>query len=169
MFNLSLVELNIYLSLFLFICSLIAPFLHQVIFNKNNSSTVPELLLKYSLFFNVGCLFFSCSLGQLLYPESIAIDLGWTFSEFQKELAFSELSVGFLGLICNLFDCQFWLATIISAVIWFIGSAISYLYYSLVYNTSLISKAAFVIYWNIFIALWLIVLFYLYISKKTTK
>jgi len=165
MTNISIMGLNIYLSLVLFILSLIAPFIHQVFFNKNNSETVVTLLLKYSLFFNIGCLFLSGSLGQLLYPRTIALELGWAFSEFQRELAFSEMSVGLLGLICNLFDYHFWLATSISAIIWLIGSAFSYLYYGIIYNASFFSTGAFVIYWNVFIALWIVSLLYLYRSE----
>jgi len=165
MATVSIMGLNIYLSLILFILSFITPFIHQVFFNKNNNETVLTLLLKYSLFFNIGCLFFSSALGQLLYPRTIALELGWAFSEFQRELAFSEISVGILGLICNLFDYHFWLATSISAVIWLIGSAFSYLYYGIIYNSSMFSTGAFVIYWNIFIAAWITLLLCLYRSE----
>lgn len=165
MANISIMELNIYLSLILFIFSFIAPFIHQVVFNKQNTESVVILLLKYCLFFNIGCLFLTCGLGQLLYPNRIAFELGWSFSEFQRELGFSEMSVGLLGLISNLFGYQFWLATAISAIIWLIGSAFSYLYYSLIYNATMLSTGAFVIYWNIFIALWIIVLLFLYRSE----
>lgn len=157
-----IMELNVYVSLVLFILSLVTPFLHQVFLNQHNGESVISLLVKYSLFFNVGCLFLSSALGQLLYPDSIALELGWAFSEFQRELAFSELSVGVLGLMSKLFDYNFWLATTISAVIWLFGSSASYLYYSVRYGASIFSQGGFVIYWNLFIALWLIALLYLY-------
>lgn len=160
--SVSIMELNVYLSLILFIFSFIAPFIHQVVFNKQNSESVVILLLKYCLFFNIGCLFLTCGLGQFLYPKSIALEVGWSFSEFQRQLAFSEMSVGLLGLLCNLFGYQFWLATSISAIIWLVGSSFSYLYYSIVYNASILSTGAFVIYWNLFIALWIVVLLCLY-------
>jgi hypothetical protein len=161
----SIMELNIYLSLILFIFSFIAPFIHQVVFNKQNSESVVILLLKYCLFFNIGCLFLTCGLGQFLYPKSIALEIGWSFSEFQRQLAFSEMSVGLLGLICNLFGYQFWLATSISAIIWLIGSSFSYLYYSIIHNTYMLTASSFVIYWNLFIALWILILLYLYRSE----
>ncbi len=161
----NIITLNMILSLVLFGLSLTIPFL--VMFfsgEKFNYAELPALLLKYSLFFNVGCLFLAGFLGQLLYSHEIAASLGWSWSQFQYELGFSELTLAILGLISPLFKKEFWAATIISAVIWLLGGSGVHLYF--LYGNEAVLNARFVIGWNIFIAIWLVGL-YAYYNRAT--
>ena len=100
-------------------------------------------------------------MGQLFYGPDIAALLGWAWSPFQYELAFSELALAFLGLISPLFKREFWLATIIASSTWLIGGSAVHLYY-LILGSQEVLKAGFVIGWNLFIAFWLIGLYSLY-------
>jgi hypothetical protein len=117
-----------------------------------------DLLIKYALFFNVGCLFIAGFSGQFLYGLEISTCIGWSWSPFQYELAFSELSLAVLGLTSPLFHKEFWLATIIASAVWLSGASAVHIYYY-VHGDSAIMNAGFAIAWNIFLATWLIVLY----------
>ena len=163
----SFMNLNMVLSLVLFSLSIVIP-CFVVLFGGIQSSFryVPELLLKYALFFNVGCLFMTGFMGQLLYGPEIAACLGWGWSPFQYELAFSELCLGILGLISPIFHREFWLATIIGSIVWLIGGSGVHLYYLIVKGNMEVLNGGFVIGWNIFISLWLIGLYVVLIKMK---
>ena len=148
-------QLNMLLSLSLFIVSIIIPLSH--FFNKTfNASSLPVIMLKSALFFNVGCLFITGCAGQLLYGPAIAACLGWSWSPFQYELAFSELALALIGLISPLFHKEFWLATVIAAATWLVGGTAVHIYYLFIEGNQSILNASFVMYWNVFIALWII-------------
>lgn len=154
----TIITLNMILSIGLFIASLVAPLL--VVFfagKKFNYEKIPTLLLAYSLFFNVGCLFFSGFLGQLLYSYEIVSSLGWYWSPFQYQLGFSELSLAVLGFISPLYKREFWVATIIATVIWLFGAAGVHLYH--LWGSEHMAASRFVIGWNIFLGIWLLGLY----------
>lgn len=158
--------LNMILLLALFILSLVCPLIHTMFFVKEESSyNIQEILLRYALFFNVGCLFLLGFLGQVIYSKEIASSLIWPWSPFQYELSFSELAIAILGLSCGLFNYQFWLATILCSVIWLLGASGIHIYYDFVYSTNIISNSVFVVYWNIFIVGWLIFLYLYYLIQ----
>ena len=154
---LSFMNLNITLSLVLFFASLIMPFCQILFVDKYfRFHNVSEILLKYALFFNVGCLFIVGGAGQFLYGPEIAAGVGWNWSPFQYELAFSELGLGLLGLLCPLYRKEFWLATIIASSVWLVGGSAVHLYAFYVEGNTAITTAMFVIIWNIVITAWLI-------------
>lgn len=156
----SFMNLNIVLSLVLFFASLLIPFLQILFIDKYfRFQNIPEILLKYALFFNVGCLFIVGSAGQFLYAPEIAAGVGWGWSPFQYELAFSELGLGIVGLLAPLFRKGFWLATIIASSVWLMGGSAVHLYSLWYEGNAAITTANFVIIWNIVIAFWLIGLY----------
>ena len=155
----SFMTANMVLSLVLFGASLILPFVQMVIVDKCfHFKNMSEMLLKYALFFNVGCLFILGFAGQFLYAQEISACIGWGWSPFQYELAFSELSLGILGLLSPIFYREFWLATVIAAVLWLIGGSGVHLYY-LVQGNELLLNASFVIVWNVLLSVWLVGLY----------
>ncbi len=157
---LSFMNLNITLSLLLFFASVIIPFCQIIFVDKYfRFQNVPEILLKYALFFNVGCLFIVGCAGQFLYGPEIAAGVAWSWSPFQYELGFSELGLGLLGILSPLFKRGFWLATIIASSVWLIGGSAVHLYSYYVYGNTAIESAMFVIIWNIVITVWLIGLY----------
>jgi hypothetical protein len=156
----SFMTINMVLSLMLFGASLLLPFL-QVIFVEGGwkVDNLSQLFLKYALFFNVGCLFIMGSAGQFLYAPEISACIGWGWSPFQYELAFSELCLGILGLVSPIFNKEFWLATVIATVIWLIGGSAVHLYYLFAHHNDALLNASFVICWNIILSVWLIGLY----------
>ena len=166
----SFMYINMILSLLLFVASILIPtFLVLTSPPTSRWHDIPELLMKYALFFNVGCLFFTGFMGQMMHAPDIAALLGWGWSPFQYELAFSELGLAILGLMSPLFEAQFWLATIICATVWLLGGSGVHLYYLWSVGNRDIINASFVIGWNIFIALWLIGLFIFVIYSRLRK
>ena len=165
----SFMNLNMILSLVLFSTSLVLPIMHILLAPKRLSiPTIAEMMLKYALFFNVGCLFILGGAGQFLYAREIASCIGWSWSPFQYELAFSELCLGILGLLAPLFYREFWLSTTIAAVVWLMGGTAVHLYYLLAHGNEAVINAQFVIGWNVVIAVWLIGL-YVILAKPLTK
>lgn len=156
---LSFMNLNTILSLVLFGCSLLFPLLYLLFDQQGKLTGLSEIFVKYSLFFNVGCLFIVGGAGQFLYGPEIASCIGWGWSPFQYELAFSEIALGVLGLIAPLFYREFWLSTIIGTAIWLVGASGVHLYYLIALSDIAILNASFVIGWNIFLTLWLIGLY----------
>lgn len=154
----SFMTLSIILSIVLFGVSLVIPGVVLALWASHRSYGW-SLMLKHALFFNVGCLFLTGFMGQLLYGPEIAASLAWGWSPFQYELAFSELSLAILGLLSPLFYEEFWLATIIAACVWLLGGAGVHLYYLFMEGNEAILNAGFAIGWNIFIACWLILLY----------
>ncbi len=152
----SIMGLTTILSLILFICSVGVPLL-QLIFSHERMKlqNLSSLMLKYALFFNVGGLFIMGCAGQFFYAHEISNCLGLSWSPFQYELGFSELGIGILGLLCPLFQRQFWLATIMMTSVWLLGASGVHFYYYLLGNES-IMNASFVIFWNFFMTIWLI-------------
>jgi len=153
-------NLNMILSLTLFFISLLLPLCH-VIFaaGKISVPTLIEIFIKYALFFNVGCLFIVGAAGQFLYAPEIATCIGWGWSPFQYELAFSELALGILGLIAPIFYREFWLSTIIGAIVWLSGASFVHLYYLYIMGNTMILNASFVIVWNFVLVVWLLCLY----------
>lgn len=152
----SIMGLTTMLSLGLFVCSVAFP-LMQLIFSHERMKlqNISSLMLKYALFFNVGGLFIMGCAGQFLYAKEISSCLGLSWSPFQYELGFSELGLAVLGLLCPLFQRQFWLATIIATSVWLMGASGVHLYYYFQGNESIIN-ASFVIFWNLFMTSWLL-------------
>lgn len=147
MIDCSFMTLNMILSLVLAVLSVTIPFL-QICVEGGTFRQLPEMILKYVLFFNVGCLFLLGGAGQFLYGPEISTCIGWGWSPFQYELAFSELGLSILGLICPLFHKEFWLATTIAASVWLLGGSAVHIYYLALGNMALLN-ASFVIVWNL--------------------
>jgi hypothetical protein len=157
----SFMNLNMIVSLVLFVISVSIPFF-VIMFSDKHYSFVQnaELFLKYALFFNVGCLFITGFAGQLLYGLEISSCIGWSWSPFQYELAFSELALAVLGFLSPIFYREFWLSTIIGSTVWLLGASGVHIYSIYAGNTEILN-AAFTIGWNIFIAVWLVGLYFL--------
>lgn len=155
-----MITTNVMVVIF-FILSIIIPFITNFFdYRPARGMLYWELLIQYSLFFNIGCFFLLGFMGHILYGQEIANILEWQFSPFQYELAFAELAIATLGFMGTLYRKEFWLATITVAVIWLTGASITQLYYK-------VWEFSFIIYWNIFIVFWLIFLYSIYNEQPT--
>ncbi len=95
---------------------------------------IAEILLGRVLVTNVGLFGVIAFLLHFFRGESTANALGWPANNpFQKETAFADLAMGILGVLCLFNTGDFWMATVIFAVIYFSGAVIAHI-------TELVSK-----------------------------
>lgn len=82
-------------------------------------------LLFYQLVITVTLAGVQGFLGHVLKSDMVAEYIGWTKgSPFQKELGYTELGLGILGILCIWMDKEFWLAVIIIFSTIFLGATI---------------------------------------------
>jgi NADH:ubiquinone oxidoreductase subunit K len=63
-------------------------------------------------------------IGHAFMPVQVAQSIGWaTGSPFQTEVAFANLAIGILGILCYFFRDNFWVATVIVSSIFLLGAA----------------------------------------------
>ena len=81
-------------------------------------------LLLYILVFSVGLQGFFSFSGHYYKSDEIAEYIGWPKGNlFQKEIAYTNLAFGVLGILCIWFRGGFWLATIIGQSVFLFGAA----------------------------------------------
>jgi len=85
---------------------------------------IPEAFLLAFIVSNVGLQGIFAFLGHFFKSDEVARGIGWPEGNpFQKEIAFTNLSLGILGILCIWFRGNFWLATIISRSVFTWGAA----------------------------------------------
>lgn len=63
-------------------------------------------------------------MGHYFKADMVAQGIGWpTGNPFQKEVAFTNLGIGILGILCIWFRGNFWLATIIMNSVFLLGAS----------------------------------------------
>ncbi len=63
-------------------------------------------------------------IGHVVFSTQVAANIGWASgSPFQLEVAFANLSIGVLGVLCYWIRDNFWTATVISSSIFLLGDA----------------------------------------------
>ncbi len=62
-------------------------------------------------------------IGHAFFPAKVAASIGWATSPFQWEIAWANLAIGTLGLLCAFFKGRFRLATAIAANVYLLGCA----------------------------------------------
>jgi len=77
---------------------------------------------------NVGLQGLFAFIGHFFKADEVARGIGWpTGNPFQKEIAFTNLSMGILGILSIWFRGDFWLATIIGRSVFLWGAAYTHL------------------------------------------
>jgi hypothetical protein len=154
-----------------FALSLIMPLLHSILIGKaqNKIPEMTEILLKYSLFLNIGCSLVFSFIGESFYSAEMAECAGWAWSPFIYELAFSQLGLGVMGLLCALYSYEFWIATIIGSSIWLWGAAITHATDAIVHNNYAVGNMGFVFYWDLIMPVWIIGLYLLFCKATKPK
>ncbi len=158
---------NTSVSSVFFASSLIMPLVHSLLLGKaqNKMPNVGEVILKYALFLNVGCSFIFSFIGESLYAAEMAECAGWAWSPFIYELAFSQLGLGIMGLLCPLYSSEFCLATLISSCTWLWGAAIVHAADAFMHNNYAVGNMGFVFYWDLLMPFWIIAIYVL--CRKT--
>ncbi|MCJ7524856.1 MAG: hypothetical protein MUP71_06480 [Candidatus Aminicenantes bacterium] len=103
-----------------FLCLAVVFAIGQVMLLKTPATT--SLLLSL-LACNVGLQGCYAFMGHFFRFDDVARGIGWpTGSPFQKEIAFSNLSTGILGILCIWLRGDFWLATIVARSVFLWGA-----------------------------------------------
>lgn len=85
-------------------------------------------LLFYQLVITVALAGIQGFLGHVFKSDMVAEYIGWgKGSPFQKELGYAELGYGIAGLLCIWMNKGFWLSTILTFSVLFIGATIVHL------------------------------------------
>lgn len=110
--------------------------------------------------------------GHFFVADKVAQGIGWpTGSPFQQEIAFTNLGIGILGILCLWLRNGFWTATVIMSSTFLLGA-------SYVHIKDMIEKgnmnplnSGLILYIDIFIPLFAIALLITkhYVDKKSTK
>lgn len=91
---------------------------------KVANTGIVETFLLYFLVLQVGVGSLFCFVGHYFVADKVAKAIGWPGGNpFQTELAFSNLALGVLGILCIWLRGNFWLATIIAYSVFFFGTA----------------------------------------------
>ncbi len=88
------------------------------------SQRIAEVFLLYILSIAVGLNGVYSFLGHFFFADRVAAYIGWpSGNPFQTEVAFANLAIGVLGLLCLWKREGFWLATGIGTAIWLLGAS----------------------------------------------
>lgn len=88
-------------------------------------SPVADAFLRWFLVIAVGLQGVWAFLGHYFRSDDIAAYIGWpSGNPFQKEVAFSNLAFGVLGLLCLWFRGDFWVATAVGISVFSLGAAV---------------------------------------------
>lgn len=100
-----------------------------LIFNKLNNKPISNLIIVRTfllsfLVISVGIGSIWAFIGHAFLSAQVAASIGWPAgSPFQLEVAFANLGIGILGILCYWFRDNFWVATVISGSIFLLGAA----------------------------------------------
>lgn len=104
---------------YLTVAALIVAIVHILV----KQAPVIQTLLMWLLVIEVGLGGIWTFMGHYFKSDEIAGYIGWPAGNpFQKEVAFTNLALGILGVMCFFFSGDFWLATIIFASVFLIGA-----------------------------------------------
>lgn len=114
-----------YIFFFLTIIVAILYLLISKITNKAlNNRGIVEIFLMSFLVISVGIGGIWAFIGHAFLSAQVAASIGWAAgSRFQLEVAFANLSIGLLGILCYWIRGNFWTATVISSSIFLLGAA----------------------------------------------
>ena len=99
----------IYVFLFLTIFVAIITLLYYKITNKAlNNIRIVEIFLLSFLVISVGIGGIWAFIGHAFLPAQVAANIGWPASPFQLEVAFANLAIGVLGILCYWIRDNFW-------------------------------------------------------------
>jgi hypothetical protein len=102
--------------------------------------------------------------GHVFLAHRIAVEIGWaTGSPFQQEVAFANLAIGFLGITCIWLRGNYWIATVIAAMIFLWGAAYGHIMDIIVHSNYASGNAGGALYNDILVPLITIVLLAVYV------
>jgi len=145
------------------ILSVVLPLLHLALTRApRTKARIVRILLLYALVIDVGVMGFLFGfIPHVFFPDQAAKAIGWSPSPFQFEVGAHDGAWGVLGFLCIWIGGMFWLATGLGWSLFMLGAAGGHIYQTVTagnyapYNFLMIFSDG-------FIAIWLLVLLYLY-------
>lgn len=102
-------------------------------------------------------------IGHAFMPVQVAESIGWaTGSPFQTEVAFANLAIGILGILCYFFRDNFWVATVIVSSVFLLGAAYVHVINIINYSNHSAGNAGIIFFMDIIGPVILVVLLILY-------
>ncbi|MTK62970.1 MAG: hypothetical protein F8N15_00085 [Methanobacterium sp.] len=102
-------------------------------------------------------------IGHAFMPVQVAESIGWaTGSPFQTEVAFANLAIGILGVLCYFFRDNFWVATVIVSSVFLLGAAYVHVINIINYSNHSAGNAGIIFFMDIIGPVILVVLLILY-------
>jgi hypothetical protein len=152
------------IALIIALLSVLLPLVHLVFSGVPRTRTrVVYLLLLYALVLDVGVtgLFFGFS-PHVFFADHAAQLIGWQpGSPFQFEVGLHDGAWGLLGFLCIWIGGLFWLATGLGWAFFMLGAAYGHIHHTLAQG-NYAPYNFFTIFSNGFIAVWLLILLYIY-------
>jgi hypothetical protein len=131
---------------------------------------IVEIFLMSFLVISVGIGSIWAFIGHAFLSAQVAASIGWAAGNpFQLEVAFANLAIGVLGILCYWIRGNFWIATVISSSIFLIGAAYIHIINMFQFANYAPGNAGSVLYMDIIGPIILIVLIILYkmLEKET--
>ena len=130
-----------------------------------NKERIVEIFLISFLVISVGFGGIWAFIGHFFLSAQVAANIGWApGSPFQSEVAFANLSIGVLGVLCYWIRDNFWTATVISSSIFLLGAAYGHIINIIQFSNYAPGNAGSVLYMDIISPIILIVLLIFYKS-----
>jgi hypothetical protein len=164
-------ELVYIIFLLTIVVALISIFIDKIKNKPLNSLIVVKTFLLSFLVISVGIGSVWAFIGHAFLSAQVAANIGWPAGNpFQLEVAFSNLAIGVLGIMCYWFRGNFWTATVIVSSIFLMGDAIVHLMNMVQYSNYAPGNAGAIFYMDIIGPIILIVLLILYqiLNKRET-
>lgn len=123
---------------------------------------IKTLLLSF-LVISVGIGSIWAFVGHAFMSSMVAESIGWaTGSPFQQEVAFANLAIGVLGILCYFYRDNFWTATVIVSSIFLFGAAYVHLINLINYSNHSAGNAGTIFFMDIIGPVILIILLIVY-------
>ena len=109
-------------SFTLFVCSIVATFIHLARHKEWYYPKSLETLIAYLLLFNMGFMGLLAAFAHVFMGPETAKMIGWASgSPFQYEIGMANLSYGVLGILCFWIRGRFWDASVIGWCVLLLG------------------------------------------------
>lgn len=128
-----------------------------------NSLIIIKTFLLSFLVISVGFGSIWAFIGHAFLSAQVAASIGWAAgSPFQLEVAFANLAIGVLGILCYFFRDNFWTATVIVSSVFLFGAAYVHLINILNFSNYSVGNAGSIFFMDIIGPVILMVLLILY-------
>jgi len=151
--------------------AILAIFISKITFKPLNRKRIVEIFLLSFLVISIGFGSIWAFIGHFFLSAQVAANIGWApGNPFQTEVAFANLAIGVLGLLCYWIRDNFWTATVISSSIFLLGDAYGHIVNMIQYSNYAPGNAGSILYMDIIGPIILIVLLIAYklVGRNTT-